>query len=159
MLAKQENISSSSPAGKRYNILFILTDQERLLDYANLPPGYILPGHNRLLKNGTLFSNHQVASMVCSSSRAVIYTGQHIQHNGMFDNTNFPWVNDLSTDIPTIGHMLRQAGYHTGYKGKWHLTKAFEEAKDFSDLEIFTSEMEEYGFSDYYGVGDIIGRT
>ena len=159
VLAKQENISSSASNGKRYNILFILTDQERLLDYTNLPPGYMLPGHNRLLKNGTLFTNHQVASMVCSSSRAVIYTGQHIQHNGMFDNTNFPWVKDLSRDIPTIGHMLRQAGYHTGYKGKWHLTKAFEEAKDFSNLEIFTSEMEEYGFSDYYGVGDIIGRT
>jgi arylsulfatase len=44
----------------------------------------------------------------------------------MFDNTNFPWINSMSTDIPTVGDMLRQAGYHTAYKGKWHLNKDFE---------------------------------
>jgi hypothetical protein len=27
----------------------------------------------------------------------------------MFDNTNFPWINSMSTDIPTVGDMLRQA--------------------------------------------------
>jgi arylsulfatase len=29
----------------------------------------------------------------------------------------------MSTDIPTIGHMLREAGYYMAYKGKWHLTQ------------------------------------
>jgi arylsulfatase A-like enzyme len=33
----------------------------------------------------------------------------------MFDNTNFPWANDLSTDIPTVGDMLRSQGYYTAY--------------------------------------------
>jgi arylsulfatase A-like enzyme len=42
----------------------------------------------------------------------VIFTGQHIQHTRMFDNTNFPWVDPLSFDIPTIGHMMRDAGYY-----------------------------------------------
>ena len=38
----------------------------------------------------------------------------------MTDNTNFAWASDMSTGIPTIGHMLREAGYYTAFKGKWH---------------------------------------
>jgi arylsulfatase len=91
---------------------------------------------------------------------AISYTGQHIQQTRMFDNTNFPWIQSMSTDIPTLGDMLRQAGYYTAYKGKWHLTKEFEEVNKLgSPTKIFTAEMEAYGFSDYLGVGDIIGHT
>jgi arylsulfatase len=108
--------------GDKYNILMILTDQERYMSPSDLPAGYRLPGHEKLASRGVVFENHQVASCVCTPSRSVIYTGQHIQHNGMFDNTNFPWSSDLSTDIPTVGDMLRRQGYYTAYKGKWHLT-------------------------------------
>jgi arylsulfatase len=56
--------------------------------------------------------------------------------------------------------MLREAGYYTAYKGKWHLTKEFETVNKLgSPTKIFTEEMEAYGFSDYYGVGDIIAHT
>ncbi len=66
----------------------------------------------------------------------------------------------MSTDIKTVGHLLREAGYYTAYKGKWHLTKEFETANDLSAPEkIFTKEMEAYGFADYLGIGDIIGHT
>jgi arylsulfatase len=89
-----------------------------------------------------------------------MYTGQHIQNNGMFDNTNFPWANDLSTDIPTVGDMLRDLGYYTAYKGKWHLTDEFETAnKLHQPTRMLSAEMEEYGFSDYFGIGDMIAHT
>ena len=91
----------------RYNILMIVTDQERYMPPGELLIGFRLPGHEKLASRGTVFENHQVGSCVCTPSRAVIYTGQHIQNNKMFDNTNFPWSNDLSTDIPTVGDMLR----------------------------------------------------
>ena len=80
------------------NILMIVTDQERYLRPDELPIGYRLPGHEKLMSRGITFDNHQIGSCVCTPSRAVVYTGQHIQQNGMFDNTNFPWSNDLSTD-------------------------------------------------------------
>jgi arylsulfatase len=90
----------------------------------------------------------------------VLYTGRHIQQTGMFDNTNFPWIQSMSYDIPTVGDLLRQAGYYTAYKGKWHLTKEFETVNKLgSPTKIFTEEMEEYGFSDYFGIGDIIAHT
>ena len=103
---------------KRYNIMMIVTDQERHLMPSQLPAGYRLPAHEKLASRGIVFENHQISSCVCTSSRAVVYTGSHIQKNGMFDNTNFPWANDLSTDIPTVGDMLRSQGYYTAYKGK-----------------------------------------
>jgi arylsulfatase len=142
------------------NILFIVTDQERYFRPGELPAGYTLPGHERLRKAGTTFTNHNIASCVCTPSRSVVYTGQHIQHTKMFDNTNFPWIQSMSTEIPTIGDMLREAGYYTAYKGKWHLTKEFETVNKLdAPTKIFTEEMEAYGFSDYLGVGDIIGHT
>ncbi len=143
-----------------YNILFILTDQERFFRRGELPKGYRLPAHERLARKGVVFENHQINSCVCTPSRSVLYTGRHIQHTKMFDNTNFPWISSMATDIPTVGHMLRDAGYHTAYKGKWHLTKEFETVNSLGTPEkIFTKEMEAYGFSDYFGVGDIIAHT
>lgn len=147
-------------AKQPYNILFILTDQERHFRPGELPIGYELPAHDRLRKAGTYFVNHRIASCVCTSSRSVIYTGQHIQKTKMFDNTNFPWINSLDPDMPTVGDLLREAGYYTAYKGKWHMTKEFEEVNTLgSPTKIFTAEMEAYGFSDYFGIGDIIAHT
>jgi len=142
-----------------YNLLFILTDQERFFRPGELPQGYQLPAHERLARRGTVFENHRINSCVCTPSRSVVYTGRHIQQTKMFDNTNFPWINSLSTDMPTIGDMLRDAGYYTAYKGKWHLTKEFETVNELgTPTKIFTQEMEAYGFSDYFGIGDIIAH-
>jgi arylsulfatase len=141
------------------NILFLLVDQERLFRAGELPTDYERPAHKRLAERGTTFVNHRINSCVCTPSRSVIYTGQHIQHTAMFDNTNFPWITSMSTELPTLGTMLRNAGYYTAYKGKWHLTKEFETVNKLgSPTKIFTEEMEAYGFSDYFGVGDIIAH-
>jgi arylsulfatase A-like enzyme len=142
-----------------YNILFILTDQEKFFRPGELPQGYSLPAHERLARRGVVFENHRINSCVCTPSRSVLYTGRHIQQTKMFDNTNFPWISSMATDIPTVGHVLRDAGYYTAYKGKWHLTKEFETVNELgSPTSIFTKEMEAYGFSDYFGVGDIIAH-
>ncbi len=93
------------------NILFVLTDQER---YFGEYPG--IDGDPRspsTLEEGVSFTNHYIASTVCTSSRSVIYTGQHLPVTGMFDNANFPFVPPLSTNLPTVGTMLRRLGYYT----------------------------------------------
>ena len=157
---------AQSPPGKAggalagpYNILFILTDQERYFRPGELPPGYRLPAHERLAKRGTVFENHRINSCVCTPSRSIVYTGRHIQQTRMFDNTNFPWISSMSTDVRTVGHLLRDAGCYTAYKGKWHLTKEFETVNELgTPTKIFTKEMEAYGFSDYFGIGDIIAH-
>ena len=146
--------------GGPYNIVFILTDQERHFRPEELPRDYRLPAHERLANNGVVFENHRINACVCTSSRSVIYTGLHIQQTKMFDNTNFPWMQSMSTDIKTVGDLMREAGYYTAYKGKWHLTREFETDNTLAaPTKIFTKEMEAYGFSDYLGVGDIIAHT
>jgi arylsulfatase len=151
---------AANEGARPYNILFFLTDQERFFRPGELPVGFELPAHERLMAGGTTFVNHRINSCVCTPSRSVVYTGRHIQQTRMFDNTNFPWIGSLSPQMSTVGDLLREAGYYTAYKGKWHLTKEFETVNKLgSPTRIFTQEMESYGFSDYFGVGDIIAHT
>ncbi len=124
------------------NILIIVTDQE----YAHqaLPAGVTLPNRDRLRASGVTFNNHQVTTTVCTPSRSVMWTGQHTPSTRMIDNTNLAWIEDMRADpetLPTIGHMLRDLGYYTAYKGKWHLSE-FPEGDTIDAMEPF-------GFSDF----------
>ena len=76
-----------------------------------------------------------------------MWTGVHAIHTGLWDNTNFAWINELSSEIPTIGHMLREQGYYTAFKGKWHLS-AVPHRED---------ALERYGFSDFQQWGEMFG--
>ena len=155
--ATAKDAAGSPPPGGKYNILFILSDQEHYLPDL-IGKGH-WPGRDRLSKMGTTFTNHQICAAVCTPSRSVIFTGQHIQHTRMFDNTNFPWVSNMSYDIPTIGHMLRQGGYYTTYQGKWHLHEQMHEHfGPGNPVKLIGQDiMEKYGFSDFTGIGDEIG--
>ena len=48
---------------KPYNVLFILTDQERYFDPATLPSGYSLPGRQRMRNEGISFVKGKVAGI------------------------------------------------------------------------------------------------
>ena len=141
-------------SGSAPNVLIVLTDQERHFD--EYPASVERPALRRLQAMGTTFVNHYIASAVCTPSRSTILTGQHVPNTGMFDNTNLPWQGDMSKDIPTIGDRMRAAGYYTAYKGKWHLSE--DKHQDIAAGAELLS-MEEYGFSDYLGLGDNIGMT
>lgn len=144
------------PDGRPPNIVLLVTDQERYFDTWPFP----VPGRERLAAMGVRFDNHQIASNVCSPSRSVLYTGRHIQQTGVYDNVSAPWQKSMSTDIATIGTRLRQAGYYTAYKGKFHLAAELEELNEPGAPErLLTDVLEAYGFSDYFGVGDLIGAT
>lgn len=140
------------PAG--YNILFVLVDQEHFFEKWPFP----VPGREYLKKYGTTFLNHQAASQVCSSARSVIYTGQHIQHTGIFDNLEFPWQRDMSTDVQSIGHRLQQIGYYAAYQGKWHLSANLDTAHEPVDAPLlkYSEVIKSYGFADFMGIGDLV---
>lgn len=135
--------------GQRPNILFVFTDQERF--FSRLPSQFSFPAHDWLAKNGTAFQQHQISATMCTSSRSVMMTGLQTADTRMFDNTDAPYIKNMSTKIPTIGHMLRKAGYYTAYKGKWHLSRDFETPACGASAEKI---MDEYGFSDFTSVGD-----
>ncbi|MDX2380164.1 MAG: sulfatase-like hydrolase/transferase [Acidimicrobiia bacterium] len=140
------------------NVVFILTDQERY--FPEWPAGFDLPGRRRLQDSGITFTNHQITSCVCTPSRSTIYTGQHIQRTGVFDNGNFPWASDLPTDMPTVGHRMRDLGYFSAYLGKWHLSAELDTTDVYAGPNPdFGGVIDGYGFSDFVGPGDVIGMT
>jgi len=142
--------SADSSASPRYNILFLTTDQT--FAHAPRPEGYELPNRQRLEDSGLVFDSYQVNTALCTPSRSVMWTGVHAVQNEMWDNTNMAWIDDLDPQrFRTVGHMLRDAGYYTAFKGKWHLS-------------VITGEhtrdaLEPYGFSDYQDFGEIWGET
>jgi len=156
----QLRTSKASTHEGPYNILFVLTDQERYFRPGELPPGYKLPGRERLKRRGVTFTNHQTNSMVCTSSRSVIYTGQHIQHTRLFDNMDCPWMRGVNLEVPTIGDMLGQGGYYPAYMGKWHMSMELGTHNEFALPQVeLTRVIESFGFKDYVGIGDVIGHT
>lgn len=148
---------------RKLNILMIMTDQECGID--KFPAGLLerLPGHRALLSRGVSLSNYHVHTTPCSPSRSTIYTGQHTQKTGVYENTNTTESTALPADMPTIGHMLRQEGYHTVYKGKWHLS-SINGVRDWNqEVRRFypntRNALEEYGFSGYGFDGEDVGLT
>lgn len=148
--------SAQKIGGKGYNVVLIVTDQER--HFKEWPKSAELDCREKIKNEGVSFENHYNCSNMCTSSRSVMYTGQHVQHTGMFDNTNLPWQPDMSTEIPTIGDMMRELGYYTAYKGKVHLSEAITPEAN-KEHKLMTDAMEPYGFSDFNPTGDHYGKT
>ena len=119
------------------NILLVVSDQERARSW--LPKSVSLPWRERLVAEGMDFTNHWTHSSPCSPSRATMMTGRYLPGHGIVDNCIFEHHASLDTSIPTIGSVLRDAGYRSSYIGKWHLTVGA------------TPPMEQYGYSDWEG--------
>lgn len=134
--------ASASARRGRPNLLFVFADQERYPRH--WPKALVLPAHERLRRRGVNFHNHYCPAVMCTSSRAVLLTGLQTADNRMFENADMPYVKALSPEVPTIGQLLRKAGYYTAYQGKWHLNKEFEDPG-----KLLTREMDAYGFSDF----------
>ena len=141
-----EELSEPDPG---YNFLFLTCDQHN--SRLPSPPGFSLPNHDRLEERGLAYENFSVSTALCTPSRSVMYTGMHAPSNGMWDNTNMAWIDDLDPANHTIGHMLRTAGYYTAFKGKWHLSDVPAEGAE--------DALEPYGFSDYQSFGEVWGAV
>jgi arylsulfatase A-like enzyme len=137
--------SKSNSGNRRPNILVLCMDQ---WDTHMQVPGEVrFPAMQRLEAQGVSFDRQYCTVPICTPSRATMWTGVHAIHTGLWDNTNFAWINELSQEIPTIGHLLRDQGYYTAFKGKWHLS-AVPKGED---------ALERYGFSDYQQWGEMFG--
>ena len=144
MILKASQSSSASESAQP-NILILCMDQWEAR--MQLPPEVHLSALQRLEAEGVSSDRHYCTVPVCTPSRATMWTGIHAKETGLWDNTNFAWIHELSPTIPTIGHMLREHGYYTAFKGKWHC----------SGVEKSEEALERYGFSDYQQWGEMFG--
>lgn len=136
------------------NILLILSDQEQ--HWRNLPRTLVRPGLDWLRESGIGFLNHHVTTVPCGPSRSTIYAGQHTQHTGVLLNPRHDRNMDLPLSMATLGSMLRENGYYTAYKGKWHIS-AIPQPRPFA--QTTADVLEPYGFSEFNLGGDPVGTA
>jgi len=142
---------------KKYNILFILTDDQG--EWALGCSGnkeIITPNLDNMAKGGVRMENFFCISPVCSPARASILTGripsQHGVHDwiwggsGKYDKLQWGGTGEIEylqgqeayTDI------LARNGYTCGMVGKWHLGHSDLPQKSFSHWYVFYAGASSY---------------
>ena len=117
-------ISSGVQAADKPNIVFVLTDN---LGYGEIGSygggitrGAATPRIDSLAKEGMRFLNMNMETQ-CTPSRSSLMTGRWAIRSGTH-SVPFGGVADGLTQWEvTMGEALSDAGYTTGYYGKWHL--------------------------------------
>src|SRR5688500_9556499 len=105
-------MSSAAP-----HLVFVFADQLRYqaLGYAGEARAHT-PNIDRLARQGVDFHQAIASAPVCTAYRASLLTGKYTTSHGMV-------INELrmTPNQRCLGHVLTDAGYQTGYIGKWHL--------------------------------------
>jgi len=117
-------MSETSPLGmppgqarRRPNVVFVFADQWRYQALGYTGNHQVRTPYLDRLANESVNLYHAISgSPVCSPARASLLTGQYPDTHGVF-------LNDapLEPSGPTLAEVFREAGYHTGYIGKWHV--------------------------------------
>lgn len=106
-----------SKTQKQPNVVIFFTDQQRW-DCSSLHgnPLDLMPNFDRLAQEQTHIANCFTCQPVCGPARSCLQTGQYATKTGV-------WRNGLKlpNDRANLATCFNDAGYHTGYIGKWHL--------------------------------------
>lgn len=130
-------VSAAEPVA-RPNIVFILADDLGWRDLGSYGSSWHrTPNLDRLAQQGVRFTQAYSPAPICSAARASILTGRSpARLNFEFVTKPQPGVQswktplqsppytlDLPLDERTMGEVLRDAGYATGFFGKWHVSR------------------------------------
>jgi N-acetylglucosamine-6-sulfatase len=99
------------------NVVVVVVDDMRWDDYGAAGHPFLeTPAIDRLAREGARFTNAFATTPLCSPARASLLTGRYAHHHGIVDNTLRP-----SHALPVFPIALQEAGYRTGFFGKWHM--------------------------------------
>jgi arylsulfatase A-like enzyme len=122
--------AAAAPPQKPNIILFLIDDQDKSSIGAYGGKTYT-PALDRMAAEGMKFNQAYVSSAVCTPSRYTFLTGRYAGNStsklydqacGGPDRQGQPAFNvTLERDRMNVGHVLRSAGYVTGFVGKFHL--------------------------------------
>lgn len=100
------------------NIIYVLSDDHRydFMGFMKKVPFLQTPNMDRMAANGIHLKNAFVTTSLCSPSRASILTGQYTHRHGVVDNQSL-----VPQGTEFFPKFLQNAGYQTGYVGKWHM--------------------------------------
>jgi arylsulfatase A-like enzyme len=122
--------------GERPNIIMFLIDDQNPSSIAAFGGDTYTPNLDRMAEEGMKFTRAYVSSSVCTPSRYTFLTGRfagnsyskrYIDEVGGKENQGLPNFNvALERDNMNVGNVLREAGYTTGFVGKYHLTSKLD---------------------------------
>ncbi len=128
------------------NIVYVFSDEHRhqSMSFTEMPE-LKTPNMARMASEGFSFRQCISNYPVCSPYRAMLLTGRWPYQNNVIDN-GIP----LPSDQMTVGKFFQQAGYETGYIGKWHLGGTRAEAFGFDTSLIWTKENQHWNLGQYH---------
>jgi len=99
------------------NVVFFFADQLRRQSVGfHGETNITTPNLDRLAEQGVVFNNALSTFPICTPYRGMLMTGRMPAHTGIMMN----WINPHAGDT-WIAELFRDAGYNTGFIGKWHL--------------------------------------
>ncbi|MEE4281615.1 MAG: sulfatase-like hydrolase/transferase, partial [Pseudomonadales bacterium] len=113
----QTPVSTSKPT-ERPNIIFLLTDDQRA-DTLSIAGNTDIktPNIDELARGGVRYSNAFTVQPICAPSRFAFLSGQYERTSGL--GFNSPYEVSETQWAQTYPALLQQAGYHTGFIGKF----------------------------------------
>ena len=144
--------ADASDKGRR-NVLFITCDQRMFQPVR--AKGFRQPALDRLAARGVTFTNHYIASAVCTPSRGVIYSGRAPQVTGIQEEMMFGWTPSLPTNAVSMGTAMKRLGYATAYFGKFELDRDIVFPKPGVN---YADALKGYGFDVWQPYGEVTGE-
>jgi len=129
----------AEPGRKRPNVLFVFSDMQRAYSMGCYGDANArTPVLDAFAREGARLDAALSNTPVCCPYRACLMTGQYAHHHGMMSNGV-----DFVPKVKCVAETFRDAGYETGYSGKWHL----EAGAKGGDRRIgFPAEKTPYGY-------------
>lgn len=119
--AVESGTAQGVPKIKRPNIIFLLTDDQRYDALGVMGNPIVSTPHlDKLASAGILFQNAYVTTSICCVSRASIFTGQYASRHHIHDFATDLTPGALANTYPAL---LKHAGYHIGFIGKFGVGK------------------------------------
>jgi arylsulfatase A-like enzyme len=142
-LAEPARALSVTPGGRnsarRPNVLFVFSDMQRAYSMGCYGDANArTPVLDTFAKQGARLDAAMSNTPVCCPYRASLMSGQYAHHHGVMSNGVV-----FQPTVKCIAETFRDAGYETGYSGKWHIVPP-KDAKD--PTYGFPAPKTEFGF-------------
>lgn len=116
-------LSFAGAVERQPNIIVVLVDD---MGYGDLGcQGTVsdvrTPHIDTLAENGIRFTQAYVTAPQCGPSRAAMLSGRYQNRFG-FESNEWAYHPGMPLSVPLVSERLKQAGYATGYIGKWGIT-------------------------------------
>jgi arylsulfatase A-like enzyme len=102
---------------RKPNVLFVFSDQHRAFSLPGEPFNQAIAPNIDAFREANCSMEQCVSNYpLCSPYRGILISGMYPQESGQMGNEDI-----LNPNVGPLGETFRNAGYHTGYVGKWHI--------------------------------------